>query len=300
MAREFVVLTASSPEDVYTLLALCKKEVWRTIGKYDVELFFAADPNGLFTGYVAGEKVSYLNMVTYGDSDEHCIFGSFIVSPEHRTLGYGSKIWEYAWSKIPKSCAVVSVTATIHMAPKFKKYGFKHVWTDYMFVFDAKETSSLPVPANFTVISYKTVDFCQLLSYDTSVFGYARKPFLEKMLALPEFEGWVALDEDGEIIGCCGVRESVVEKYWILGPWYANNAIVAQLLLVKAAEFISSVPEDRLVCVVPGINQQAMKLARSLKVETSCMPRMFAKSTPEAILINSEKRVFGTSSTVVG
>lgn len=301
-AEEIAIRVTSSSG---SLTAACKEEGWRTIGKCDNELFF---PHGFFAGYVAGEWVSSLVVLTYGDNDEYYNFGSFIVSPKHRkqSKGYGVKTWDYAWSKIPESCAAVSVIATAHMAPKFEKYGLKPSWTDYMFVFDTKEICSLPIlmeHSNYTITPYRMVYVNRILAYDTSAFGYARKSLTEKMLSIPECEGWVALDGDGGVVGYCSVRESVVENHWVLGPWYANNDIIARLLLVKAANFISSLPKhgsNGLVCVVPGINLEAIKLARSLKEEVNGFVRMFAKSIPEALRKNSATRVFGVSSSCFG
>lgn len=308
MAEEVIIEVADSPEDLKSLLAVVKKEQWRTIGKCDNELCFAADidQHGFFTGYVQGEKVSHLNMVTYGEGEDtkHCIFGTFIVYPGNRGKGYGSKTWEYAWSKIPKNCVSISVTAVSTMAPKFQEvYGFEPAWTDYMFVLNVNEVASLIFPtssSSLSITSYSTVDFNCLLMYDTSVFGYVRQLFVEKMLLL--CNGWAALNEDGDIVGYCAMKESIVEKCgWVLGPWYANDINIARLLLIKAANFVSSLSQsdsNGLVIVVPGLNQESMKLARSVAKEINGFIRMFAKSKPERIVKNSEKRVFGVSSCI--
>ena len=307
MSEEIIIKVANSPEDLKSMLSVVKKEFWRTIGKCDNELCFAADvdQHGFFTGYVQGEKVSHLNMVTYGEGEDtkHCIFGTFIVYPGNRGKGYGAKTWEYAWSKIPKNCVSISVTAVSTMAPKFQEiYGFEPAWTDYMFVLNANEII-FPMPtdcSSLSTTSYGMVDFNSLLKYDASVFGYVRQLFLKKMLLL--CKGWAVLNEDGEIVGYCALKESIVEKCgWILGPWYANDINIARLLLIKAASFILSLSQsdsNGLIIVVPGLNLESMKLVRSISKEVNGFIRMFAKSKPEKIVKNSEKRVFGVSSCI--
>ena len=302
----FSIQVGTSPEDLKPFLDLSKQEGWRTIAKCDNELFFAADPRSFFTGYKNGEKSSFVNMVTYADG-EHCIFGSFLVYPEHRQQGHGSKIWEHAWSRIPKSCLAISVTAAAHMAPKLQdRYGLEPVWTDYMFLFDVQNVPSLSTPVETTghIVHYSKVDFDSLVTYDTSVFGYFRKHFVSKMLSLSACEGWAAMNEDREIVGYCAVRESVVDNCgWVLGPWYANNTSVAQQLLQQAADFVAAQPvqfRSALVCVVPGVNKEAMRVARSLTKEAAGFTRMFARSKPQAVIANCENRVFGMSSACVG
>lgn len=305
--EELTLAVATSPNELQSYLASGVEERW-PLGKCDAELIHAADPDGFFIGYLGEEKekISYVNMITYSQLD-FCYVGTFLVIDKHRRKGkgYGLKTWEYAWSQVAKNCASVSLVAGQDMAPKYRdKYGFEPAWMDHLFIFSAKNILSLPASnSSVSIIAYTDADFAGLVEYDTSVFGYKRVQFVKQMVRY--CNGWAALNSRKDIVGYCAIKESMTEEYgWMLGPWYANDVAIAQSLLMKAAEFTSRQHHiafsDVLTCVVPGVNTEGMKLARSLSSERDDYVRMFAKTKPEVIVVNSEKRVFALSSTGTG
>ena len=294
---ECTIRQVTSPEDLKFAWQMCVENEW-TIAEADLELFYAIDPQGFYIGELGEEKVSYISALTYGNN-EFCVIGLYLVKPEHRKKGYGLKTWNYAWSKIPKSCKL-SLCCAMKSVPMYRKFGFETAWMDYRFSFTSKKVLSFtlsPECSDFTFIQYREADFESLFAYDTSVFGYPRKSFLQKLVTIQEFGGWTVSNESGEILGFCIVKLSAVDKFgWLLSPLYANNSTIARALLNKAAKFVLSQSEtdsSLLTITVPEVNKEAVKLFKSLSPTYSCRARMFVDGVPEVVKKKAEMVIFG-------
>ncbi len=298
------VRQAFSAEDVAFALDLSRREDW-IMGEEDIELSHAAFPDGFFVGEVGGERVSHISAVSYGE-DELCFVGLYVVMPQHRRRGYGMKTWDYAWERVAEKCRSISLTAQKEMVPSYERQGFKSVWIDYKWMCRAeKVVSSSPVSpecSSLTFTPFKGCNLNNLLKYDTRVFGYSREPFLRRLQAFPNSEGYVVSHPNGDIVGYCVLRKSFAKYGWYFGPWYANTTSIARALLSKAASFLMDQPDSAslplLSCVIPGVNEKGLELARSINPEnlTEYSVRMFAKSVPKGVEENSKHLVFGISS----
>ena len=88
--------------------------------------------------------------------------------------------------------------------------------------------------------SASTVDFEQLLEYDTACFGGSRRSFLQIWIALPGRISLVATGEGNDIIGYTVARKMrYPDNRYTIGPLFANNASVAKTLLKETAEEIA-------------------------------------------------------------
>ena len=297
---------ATSIEDVNFVMEWVKKRRdGAYIGKADMELFYATEPQGFYIGELDGDKVSHISIVKYGEN-EICVIGHYYVKPEHQKRGYGLQIWNYTWSKVAKNCKVIYLTCPKDSESMYRKYGFETAWFDYMCKFTSKNAISLPLPqecSSLIFASYRNADFDSLLAYDTSVFGYPRRSFLKKLVTVQEFVGWVASNKSSEIVGYCTLRKSVDESCWLLSPWYANDTFIAQALLNKAADFALSQPGGESSClsiVVPEVNEDAIHLVKSLCPVEKGYPRMYVGSVPRDIQENCKRRIFGISSPSIG
>ena len=302
-SSECTIRLATSPEDLKFAWQMIVEEEW-TVANLDLELFYATDSQGFYIGEVGEEKVSHISTLIYGDK-EFCFIGLYLVKSEHRKKGYGLKTWNYAWSRIPKSCKL-GLDSVMSMAPAYhKKYGFETAWIDYRFSFTAKKVLSFPLSpecSDLTFTQYREANFESLFTYDTSVFGYSRMSFLQKLVTIQEFGGWTVSNESGEIVGYCIVKMAAVEKLgWILYPLYANNVTIAKALLNKAAEFVLSQSEtdsSHLTITVPEVNGEAMNLFKSISPIGIGFERMFVDGVPESVKKNSKTRIYGMSTEV--
>ncbi len=311
MMSDFItvkVRQAISAEDIAFVLDLSRREEWM-MGKDDIELCFAADPDGFYLGEVGREKVSHVSAVRYG-GDELCFIGLYVVMSQHRRRGYGMKTWDYAWERVAEKCRSISLTAQKEMVSCYERQGFKSAWIDYRWMCRAeKVVSSSPVSLDCSSLiftSFKKCNLDNLLKYDTRVFGYSRKPFLRRLQDIPNSEGYIVSQPNGDIVGYCVLRKSFAKYGWYFGPWYANTTSIARALLSKAAGFLMDQPDSAslplLSCVIPGVNEEGLELARSIDPETltEYSVRMFAKSVPKVMEENSKHFVFGISSTDIG
>ena len=300
---ECTIRQVTSLEDLKFALQMCTEEEW-SIAEADMELFYATDPQGFYIGELGEEKVSYISALTYGNN-EFCVIGLYLVKPDQRKKGYGLKTWNYAWSKIPKNCKL-SLNAVKKMAPAYNKFGFETAWMDYRFSFTSKKVLSFtlsPECSDFTFTQYREADFESLFAYDTSVFGYPRKSFLQKLVIIQEFGGWTVSNESGEILGYCIVKMAAVGKLgWLVSPLYANNSTIARALLNKAAKFVLSQSEtdsSLLTITVPEVNKEAMKLFMSLCPADHSSAHMFKDGVPEIVKKNFETTIYGLSIDVI-
>ena len=67
------------------------KEGWNP-GLYDVECFYAADPQGFLIGLLDGEPIASISVVKYGMA--FGFLGFYMVRPAFRGQGYGMRIWQ--------------------------------------------------------------------------------------------------------------------------------------------------------------------------------------------------------------
>lgn len=300
-----MVRTATSYKEIQFFIDLGKDIGWSINDNYDAQRLYSADNDGVYIGELEGEKISSVIMAMHGKK-ELCHIGLFVVKPEFRGKGYGSKTWEYAWSKIPESCYASLCTAVTNMALKYEaRYGFKIAWKEFTYMCSAEKIAALPSSSlNFTTKSHREVDFNSLVQYDASVFGYERESFLTTLLAIPSNEGWVAFNQDGKLIGYLNLLREKGKLSWYVAPLYANNVSIACDLLKKAAQYVLQEGCDAtLVISVPEVNEAAMNLVQPVSMEVLFeYVRMFARATPEIIEKNvvKSRRVFSISSKDTG
>lgn len=275
---------------------------WTNDEKYDGQIYYSADPDGLYIGELEGEKMAIVIMAMYGNK-EFCHVGYFLVKNEHRGKGYGKKIWDYAWSKIPDSCSI-TLDALEDMVPKYEISGFKTAWKELSYTCSAEEISSLSLPSSCSELIikfYGETDFDFLVEYDASVFGFRRESLLKTFLTIPCCKGWVACDQEGKIRGHCNLLKVKGKPTWSVSPLYADDASIAHALLSRAAQFV--LKEDRdasLNVIVPDANNEGMKLIKSVHVKFNFeYVRMFARGIPRGIEENVVK-VFSVGSIAIG
>ncbi|MGB7531567.1 MAG: GNAT family N-acetyltransferase [Halobacteriota archaeon] len=78
-------------DEVAFAIDLAAEEGWNP-GIHDGECFYAADPNGFFVGELDGELVGSISAVSSDDS--FGFIGLYIVKPEFRGIGIGTRLWE--------------------------------------------------------------------------------------------------------------------------------------------------------------------------------------------------------------
>ncbi len=81
-------------DEVEFAIDLAAEEGWNP-GIHDGRCFYATDPNGFFVGELDGELVGSISAVAYDDS--FGFIGLYIVKPEFRGKGIGTRLGRRAW-----------------------------------------------------------------------------------------------------------------------------------------------------------------------------------------------------------
>ena len=255
-------------------------------------------PNHCYFGVLGHEKISYLQATTYGEKEEYCYLGAYIVRKEFRGKGYGKKTWDFAWADLPESCLISLSTAPPQDAT-YSKVGFKTHWKEFTYTFESKKVADFfPYNGlNVKTVRLKDANFQSLLQYDRNVFCYSRESYLKKVLEVPDSEGWVALSAEGEIVGYVVARFTLDTYGWFLLPLIAENVTVAEALIVELSKFLVTQPVTKFTMTIPDINNAAVCLAHKLSASLileSC--RMFTRGNPpDKMTQNHASTIFSMS-----
>ena len=135
------------------------------------------------------------------------------------------------------------------MVPRYEKLGFHAVWNTYVTKLDVQNvTKKLAGHESqldgVSINPASAVDFEKVCSYDDSVFGTQRDRFVETWINMPGSLCWVAVAENGDVVGYIVVRQFINRKgkeiQLGLAPLYANNDRIAISLLKVAAKSYQS------------------------------------------------------------
>ncbi len=299
-ASNYSIIKATSHDDISFAIEYCRRvESWK-LAVHDDEIFFALAPQRCYYGMLGDEKISYMQIVLYGDNEEYCYPGMYVVKKEYREQNYGRPIFDHAWGEIPDS-SLISFSAIIPKVLLYMEYGGKPYWNECYYMFDAQKIlNSLELDSyekSINIIRYKDADFQSLLRYDTNAFCYSREIYLRKVGQLSGNEGWVATDPNGQITGYVVARQALDFSEWLLFPLIADNLSVAKALLMELSRFLVNQPAKSFTMVIPNVNTCAITFAEKLKgKKVSETRRMFANGPPSDKMVkNHAELIFGTN-----
>ena len=195
------------------------------------------------------------------------------------------------------------------MIANYKALGFHSVWnTSAAMVDPEKITNNLAhvtAPSSISLKPIRTVDFEKLFRYNTSVFGTPRKKLLDKCINIPGSLGWASVDEKGDIIGYNVVKQVIsgagTETGLVMAPLYADNHLVARMLLKVAADTYlatDAVPRSSFELFYSdrgSYGDHASRLMSEVEAKTVFLgQRMYTKGIPQGRQIS---KMYGISST---
>ncbi len=244
MAIEKFIVRGALVEDMSVPTRLGALENWH-FGTHDLASIYSADPSGFFVGELNGEIISHISAVQY---PAHSAFvGAFIVAKEYRGKGYGQQTWDAAWKPLDKDYTIGLVAVT-HMIPRYEKLGFHAVWNTFVAKLSVqivtKKLADHKSPESVSISPATAIDLEKVCSYDASVFGTPRHCFINNWINMAGNLCWVAVTENGDVVGYIAVRQFVSDKgkeiQLGLAPLYANNDQIAKSLSKVAAKSYQS------------------------------------------------------------
>ena len=289
-SANFVVRRSTDPKEVLRLVS--EKRVLQGFrpGALDHECFFAADENGFFIGEVEGQPISSISVMKH--TKNVAFIGQFLVYETHRSCGYGLKTWQMALEKasLQKDCnlGLDALSGTENM---YEKSGFKSAWcvrrVEYAAAQGALVLKSLQPAVEILPVS--SVQFHEIVEYDTSIYGFSRETFLQKWLYASNSHSYVATDEEGKVSGYVVVRTALKrDEGWKIGPLFADDPSITRSLYKAVFDRLSGEDENaKVIADVPygnATNQQAIQLVEEIPSTTilNCT-RMYTRGVPTNI-----------------
>ncbi|MAS95871.1 MAG: GNAT family N-acetyltransferase [Verrucomicrobiales bacterium] len=256
-------------------------------GLHDADVFWETDPEGFIGAELNGELVGTGSIVSY--EGEYGFMGFFIVRPELRGSGIGTKLWFHRRDLLKsrlKPGAVIGMDGVFDMQNWYAKGGFEFYHRNLRM-----EGVGAPGHPDPEIVELSAHSFEKVAAFDLPYFGCARDPFLKRWLTLPDSLALGFL-RDGKLVGYGVIRRC--REGCKIGPLFAEDGGVAESLLVALRTFGDEVP---VWLDIPENNPEAVALAdrHGMKEVFGCA-RMYYGAAPEL----PWDKIFGISTFELG
>ena len=238
-------------EELDVALSWASREGWNP-GLRDGDAFWAADPEGFYGMFLAGELIGTASIVSYGG--RFGFVGLFIVQPDQRGKGLGTAFWNFFTHRLAERLdgdASAGLDGVFTMQDYYARGGF---------VFSHRNLRMEGVgeagPSDPGLRELSDLSFDALMAYDAAHFGTTRPDFLRRWIA-PEGGLGVAATAGDTISGYGVVRPC--GRGCKIGPLFAENAEVAERIYRALSARAAGQP---LFLDLPEINEEACALAR--------------------------------------
>jgi GNAT superfamily N-acetyltransferase len=267
---ENLLIRPMSRAELDVLVSRAAAEGWNP-GRYDADIFWDTDPDGFIAAEVDGEMIGGGSIVSY--QDEFGFMGFFIVKPEFRGHGLGTKLWfarrEKLQSRLNPSSSI-GMDGVFEMQPFYTRGGFKFAHREIRF---EGVGCACPLPGSVTELS--NVPFESILDYDTAHFPALRPNFVKAWISQPESRA-LGVMKGKQLQGYGVIRRC--ENGFKIGPLFADSAEIALDLFNGLSDHAAGEP---VFLDVPEINESAMQMVsdKGMKEVFGCA-RMYFGNKP--------------------
>ncbi|PIK41059.1 hypothetical protein BSL78_22084 [Apostichopus japonicus] len=222
----------------------------------DYKLFYNLDPSGYFVattdkGEVAG--VIGAPRLTHTDGT----IGFQHVHEDLKDKGLEETLWTAALKNLENR--KISIEVSSEEVKFCQQLGFHEAWRNGLF----KGTGAKLLPhvselTNSPVLKQiKDIPFSKVVYFDETIVGFERVNFLYKWTNVSYPAAALTTYADDEVVGYGVLRELHLPNTYFVGPLYANNVAMAQVMLVA---LISNIPDKTYFIRSPLNNLSFMKL----------------------------------------
>ncbi|HWR38700.1 MAG TPA: GNAT family N-acetyltransferase [Patescibacteria group bacterium] len=289
MNRNSLFIRHMSAQEVSLAVKWAALEGWNP-GIHDAQCFFSADQQGFLVGMSDGVPVGCISAVRYGL--EYGFIGFYIVRPEWRGQGYGLQLWNSAIEQL--AGRIIGLDGVVAQQKNYQKSGFEWAYNNIRYCGSGMEKfciDATELRQEISVIPANQLKQADLHAYDSKLFFTTRAEFLSGWLKQPQSLALAALINN-DIAGYGVIRQC--ETGWKIGPLFAEDAAIAEKLLLSLAAYAKG---EEVFWDVPEVNYVAVDLAGKYKMtkvfETA---RMYKGDVPR---INTEK-IFGVTTFELG
>ena len=250
--------------EVGIAIDLAAREGWNP-GIRDDGCFYAADANGFFVGELDGQPVGCVSAVAYSDS--FGFMGLYIVKPESRNMGIGTRLFEEGLAYM--GSRNVGGDSVMEQEDYYKSFGFQRAYCSFRY----QGVGGGIMPDG--VMDLSQVAFEKLLDYDSAVFAYPRPDFLRRWIDQPE-GACMAVAQGGRLAGYGVIRQCHVG--YKIAPLFADDRHAADLLFDALR---SRVPGQPIFLDTPEANPAAVALAEHHSMSVAFRTaRIYTKGEP--------------------
>lgn len=251
-------------------------------GIHDGEIFYETDPDGFFIAEIDGKPIGCASAVAYGDS--FGFFGLYVVNPEFREKGIGTKLTEKSLEHLGNRN--IGLDGVLENEKKYQELmKFRSYYSNLRF--EGKGGGEVPDG----LVKISDIQFESLLEYDREMFPAPRSTFLEKWTKQPDSYAFAAV-EAGKLKGYGVIRKC--QSGYKIGPLFADDPIIAEKIFLALK---ASVPDEAIYLDVPEPNKKAMEIANKYGMTVMFKTiRMYSREEPD---INLEK-VYGVTTFELG
>jgi GNAT superfamily N-acetyltransferase len=270
MISEPVMRPMTRPE-LDILVEWAAREGWNP-GANDAQIFWDTDPEGFVAAELGGELIGGGSIVSY--QGRFGFMGFFIVKPEHRGHGIGTRLWlhrrDLLISRL-QAPALIGMDGVFEMQAFYARGGFTLCNRDLRF--EGVGASWAP---DAGLVELDQVGFAELARYDAAHFPAPRERFLKAWVTQPHSRALGAVRE-GTLRGYGVIRPC--RQGFKIGPLFADDADTAEALYRGLVDFA---PGAAVFLDVPENNPDAMALAQchGLREVFGCARMYYGASPP--------------------
>lgn len=174
------------------------------------------------------------------------IVGNMIVAETHRRRGIGTQILARVLDFLRPRATTIELNATADGRPLYERVGFAPVVR-----YHGAELDPAIAATDREIRIVPVTDAVPLADWDAARFGGSRRRLLDAAVR-DAARDVLAATRDGALTGFAVVRPAEAA----IGPWVADDAAAAAVLLAAAGEAAPGVPRWRIT--IPGDNQRAI------------------------------------------
>ncbi|MEO0645194.1 MAG: GNAT family N-acetyltransferase [Cyanobacteria bacterium J06650_10] len=288
-------------DELATAVGWAAEEGWNP-GLYDVNCFYAADPNGFLMGFLDGEPISSISVVKYGDA--FGFLGFYIVKQAFRGRGYGMQLWQAGLDYL-RGCNI-GLDGVVEQQDNYVKSGFRlahrniryegfsdvngePTQTERMLNDSVRLVSLLSVslPSSLSSVPLKIFN-----DYDKDIFLYERSAFLSCWLSVAQHT--VVGLMQGDALAGYGVLRPCQQGYKI-GPLFADTPQFAEdIFLALKVQVERNTP---FYLDVPSANVAAVGLAQKYRMNSVFETARMYTQVPPALPLH---KIFGVTTFELG
>ncbi len=290
MSKKLVIRRMTRSE-VNELVEWAACEGWNP-GLHDADAFWETDPDAFIAATYHGNLIGGGAISAYEKT--FGFMGFFIIRPEFRGKGHGNVLWHARRDRLRsrlETNACIGLDGVFEMQNYYAKGGFVFSHRNIRFHAEIPENYQSR-PSNDThIVPLSSVLLEEIEAYDRSCFPARRRTFLKTWITLPDSLA-LGYKYDEELKGYGIVRRC--KNGCKLGPLFADNARIAELLFGRLALFAAGGP---LYLDVPENNPDAMTFAQRHNMTSvfGCA-RMYLGSPP----VVAHERIFGITTFELG